>query len=262
MLTKKLVCPSCGVSLKVADSLPAGKVVKCPRCGDSLRVPGDANGYRSSKPAGARTRKAAQPDYDDDLDHDDEEEEERPVKRKKFRKKKKPASRTPLIVGLVMGGAVLVGVGIILAAVFWPKNKGTTVAENSSSKSESEKKPEAGRGPGAPPGRPGPSRPEIGSANPGGARQGLAPGQSGQPSQGSAGGPPEGGGRGGGGPGGRNRGPDLSTVGRDPNDTVDWLMAFIREPTSKKPRSRMPGFEGKISEADLRSLAEYLASLK
>jgi mono/diheme cytochrome c family protein len=39
-------------------------------------------------------------------------------------------------------------------------------------------------------------------------------------------------------------------------------MAFVREPTSKKPRSRMPGFDGKIAEADLRALAEYLASLK
>src|SRR5258708_354346 len=289
MLTKKLACPSCGVNLKVADSLPAGKLIKCPKCGDPLRVPGNTNGFRSSKTAGVRTRRAAETDFDDDLDEDFDD---RPVARKKFRKKKKQASRAPLIVGLVLGGVVFVGVGVILAAVFWPlKSKTATAADNNSSKSESDRKPVTGPGPGAAPGRPGPSGPQIASANPAGANPGGAPGPVGQTGQvgggsqdfavgkrvftqncarchsiGGAGGPAEGAGggpgRGGGGPGGKNRGPDLSTVGRDPAHTVDWLMAFIREPTSKKPRSRMPGFEGKIAEADLRALAEYLASLK
>jgi hypothetical protein len=44
--------------------------------------------------------------------------------------------------------------------------------------------------------------------------------------------------------------------------TVDWLTAFILEPSSKKPDAKMPAFEGKIEENDLRALAEYLASLK
>ena len=60
----------------------------------------------------------------------------------------------------------------------------------------------------------------------------------------------------------RPRGPDLSTVGRDPKHTVDWLVALIREPSSQKPNARMPSFEGKISPNELRELAQYLASLK
>jgi cbb3-type cytochrome oxidase cytochrome c subunit len=61
---------------------------------------------------------------------------------------------------------------------------------------------------------------------------------------------------------GRMRGPDLATVGSDPEHTVEWLMEYVQNPKSKKPEARMPGFEGKISEPDLRALAEYLASLK
>src|SRR5437867_4317522 len=33
-----------------------------------------------------------------------------------------------------------------------------------------------------------------------------------------------------GGPKGRNRGPDLGTVGRDPAHTVEWIMEHIRTP--------------------------------
>jgi len=51
-------------------------------------------------------------------------------------------------------------------------------------------------------------------------------------------------------------------TGRNPAHTVDWLMAFIRDPASQKPDSNMPGFEGRINDADLRALAEYLTSLK
>ena len=58
------------------------------------------------------------------------------------------------------------------------------------------------------------------------------------------------------------RGPDLGKVGQDSAHTVDWLKAYIRNPKSQKPESRMPGFEGKIKDEDLQSLAEYLASLK
>lgn len=69
----------------------------------------------------------------------------------------------------------------------------------------------------------------------------------------------------GGGPGlgmGRGRGPDLGKVGDDPAHTVEWFIAYIRNPKATKPDSRMPSFEGKIKEEELRTLAEYLASLK
>ena len=60
---------------------------------------------------------------------------------------------------------------------------------------------------------------------------------------------------------GRSRGPDLATVGRDTSHTVDWLKVQIRDPKSHKADARMPAFD-KINDEDLRSLAEYLASLK
>jgi hypothetical protein len=44
---------------------------------------------------------------------------------------------------------------------------------------------------------------------------------------------------------------------------VEWFIKFIKDPNSVKERSRgMPKFEGKISDDDLKTLAEYLASLK
>src|SRR5207249_34273 len=74
------------------------------------------------------------------------------------------------------------------------------------------------------------------------------------------GGPPGGMGPGGGMMGGR--GPDLGKAGRDPDHTVAWLMEYIKNPMSKKPEARMPPQEGRISDQDLKAVAEYLASLK
>jgi len=61
---------------------------------------------------------------------------------------------------------------------------------------------------------------------------------------------------------GAKRAPDLSHVGADSEHTPAWLTEFIKNPSSKKPGSRMPAFEGKISDADMASLTGYLASLK
>ena len=77
---------------------------------------------------------------------------------------------------------------------------------------------------------------------------------------GGPGGPP----RGPGGPGGPGRGgaPDLGKVGADPAHTTEWLSQYILNPQEVKPDSKMPKFEGKMSEDDLKNLVEYLASLK
>jgi cbb3-type cytochrome oxidase cytochrome c subunit len=61
---------------------------------------------------------------------------------------------------------------------------------------------------------------------------------------------------------GRNKGPDLAKVGADSTHTVEWLTEHVRNPKAHKPDSRMPSFGDKINPEDLRSLAEYLASLK
>ncbi|MGE5191155.1 MAG: c-type cytochrome [Deltaproteobacteria bacterium] len=105
-------------------------------------------------------------------------------------------------------------------------------------------------GPGGSPGGPGAGFPGPGGPQPGG------PGP---------GGPPPGG-RGPGAPFGPRgmmpRGPDLGKAGANPEHTVEWLMAFIKNPKAGKPQSRMPPFEGKLSEDDLKAIAEYLASFK
>jgi mono/diheme cytochrome c family protein len=103
-------------------------------------------------------------------------------------------------------------------------------------------------GPGGPPGGPG----GFGLGGPG------------------PGGPPPGGpGPGGPGPGGSGgprgmmpRGPDLAKTGAKPDHTVEWFVKFMQDPETVKPRSRMPKFDGKISDDDLNAVAEYLATLK
>lgn len=60
----------------------------------------------------------------------------------------------------------------------------------------------------------------------------------------------------------RRKGPDLAKVGMDPEHTPQWLVEYVKNPKAHKPDSKMPRFEGKISEQDLRALGEYLAGLK
>jgi mono/diheme cytochrome c family protein len=79
---------------------------------------------------------------------------------------------------------------------------------------------------------------------------GMPPGKEGPPMAGPAG-------KGWGG------GPSLAQVGKDPEHTIDWIMAHIRDPKAHKPQSRMPAFnDQRLNDADLRALAEFLASLK
>jgi cbb3-type cytochrome oxidase cytochrome c subunit len=58
------------------------------------------------------------------------------------------------------------------------------------------------------------------------------------------------------------RGPNLSKTGANPEHTAEWFVKFIKDPKSIKPQSRMPPFEGKLSDDDLGTLAEYLVGLK
>jgi mono/diheme cytochrome c family protein len=83
------------------------------------------------------------------------------------------------------------------------------------------------------------------------------PGPGGPP---MAGGPGPGG-PGPGGPGGpRGRGPNLARVGAEHNS--DWIAEHIRDPQAHKQNSRMPRFGDKLSAADIKAVADYLASLK
>ena len=57
-------------------------------------------------------------------------------------------------------------------------------------------------------------------------------------------------------------GPDLTRVGADPTHTPPWLVEHVKNPRAQHPSSRMPAFEGRISDQDLAALGAYLASLK
>jgi mono/diheme cytochrome c family protein len=85
----------------------------------------------------------------------------------------------------------------------------------------------------------------------------------GPPPNGPPPGPPPGDfGPGGPGPGGPPRGPNLSHIAQNPEHTQVWIADHIRDPKSHNPRSRMPSFEGKMTDEEINQIAEYLASLK
>jgi cytochrome c2 len=115
-------------------------------------------------------------------------------------------------------------------------------------------------GPGGPPGAGGP--PQAGSP-PG---TGEPPMPAGAPSAGGGGPPMAGGPPGPGGPGGfmgrMGRGPDLGKVAFDPAHTPEWLAEHVRNPKAHRPASRMPPYEGKINDDDMKVLVDFLASLK
>lgn len=65
-----------------------------------------------------------------------------------------------------------------------------------------------------------------------------------------------------GGPKGKMGGPNLSKVAADPAHTPEWLAEHVKNPRQHKPMSRMPKFEGKLSDEDIKSVVEYMSKLK
>ena len=62
---------------------------------------------------------------------------------------------------------------------------------------------------------------------------------------------------------GSSRGPNLSKIGSEPGRTAEYLAGFIRDPKSKDPGAKMmPGFNGTLTDEQIRALAEYLAAKK
>ncbi len=285
MVNEKAECPACSAVLKLPENRPTGKV-RCPKCRASFVLPAASPRRAPAKIANGQPRKAAPPPDDDveeeeiqekpkarkkaapppDDEDDEEEVREKPKTKKKrrFKKKEPERSKTPIIVGSLLGVLVLGGIGF---GVYWftsgKKAEPTPqVAQNTPS------------GPASMLGRRGPRM--GGQATPG--QEGDPPAA--EPSAPSA---PEGGTGGGSssefsvgkrvfaenctrchkinGAGG-NRGPDLTSAGRNPDHTADWLTDFIRNPKAVKAGSRMPSFGDKLDDAELRAVAEYLASLK
>jgi mono/diheme cytochrome c family protein len=62
---------------------------------------------------------------------------------------------------------------------------------------------------------------------------------------------------------GGSKGPDLTHIGSAKGMTKEWLADYIRDPNSKRPDQRtMPAFGDKMSDEQIRSLAEWLAAKK
>jgi mono/diheme cytochrome c family protein len=299
LLTKKVACPSCSVKLKVAETLPVGKVITCPKCGTKFPVPDDSGDIPITAPSLVEPRKsAAAPHHDERAERpirpsskkktsaskeEDEDQETRPKPRKRPKKSQEPSSNTPLILGLVIGGAVALLGGVILFMVMrLSGNKAEPIAANTPTSSRSVDTPpqsrpaptgpsmfaqrSSAREPEARPGASERSAPEVPPSEPSrpaGANFDLVATGQGVFQANNCSRCHSVGGGGGGGMRGRGlRGPDLSRVGAKPSRTVDWLAEQIRNPQSHRPDSRMPGYAGKISEDDIHALAVYLASLK
>ena len=67
-----------------------------------------------------------------------------------------------------------------------------------------------------------------------------------------------------GGPGiGGSRGPNLAKIGAEPGHTAEYLAAYIRDPKSAKPGAKlMPAFGDKLTDVQIKELAEWLAAKK
>jgi mono/diheme cytochrome c family protein len=65
----------------------------------------------------------------------------------------------------------------------------------------------------------------------------------------------------GGGAGARKgKAPDLSHAGTE--HAADWIAEHIRNPKAHEPGSKMPAFEGKLQQTEIKTLADYLAAQK
>jgi mono/diheme cytochrome c family protein len=58
---------------------------------------------------------------------------------------------------------------------------------------------------------------------------------------------------------GGSKAPDLTHVGAE--HAPQWLVEHVKDPKVHNPSSRMPAFQGKISDRDLLALGAYLSSL-
>jgi len=58
----------------------------------------------------------------------------------------------------------------------------------------------------------------------------------------------------------KGKGPELTTVGAK-HDRA-WIIEHVRNPRTHTPKTSMPPYEAKISDADMQALGDYLAGLK
>lgn len=127
MPTRKITCPSCEAGLRLSDTVPEGRSVKCPKCGGSFPVPGRAGDDVQEETAPHRpnspTVRAAAPRS---------APPQRTGKSKKHRKAVSEQSHGGLVFAVV-GGAILIVMGIVLAVVFTTSSGRSTQASGSES---------------------------------------------------------------------------------------------------------------------------------
>lgn len=268
MLSKSVSCPSCEASLKLTGTPPAGKKIRCPKCQTPFlpdveeeveevveAMPDEEEDDRPVRKARPRLadderpapRKARRP-----ADDDEDDEGDRPAPRKAKKKRPQPAGGSAaLAIGLVVAGLLVIGGGVTAAVVFWPKGASPPpVANNTPKTSTPEPEPKAKEG------EPAPKVAASGDSHAAGRKVYESLDCSRCHSVGGNSG-------GAGGKKGFGRIIDLSRTGADASKTVEWISEHIRNPKAHSPQSRMPSYnEGRISASDLRSLSEFLASLK
>jgi mono/diheme cytochrome c family protein len=61
---------------------------------------------------------------------------------------------------------------------------------------------------------------------------------------------------------GKSKAPDLTHVGTEADHTAEWIADHVRNPKGHKPSSKMPAFESKLKPEEIKSVAEFLKSLK
>jgi hypothetical protein len=104
-------CPECGATLKLAQTVAPGKKIKCPKCAAIVTVPGRQDeGIQEPVRRGPKPARTPAPDLADEEDDDYRPRGKRPKEEKSSR---------GLMLGLILGGAafVLIGVGVVLVLV-------------------------------------------------------------------------------------------------------------------------------------------------
>ena len=64
------------------------------------------------------------------------------------------------------------------------------------------------------------------------------------------------------GTGRKGKGPSLAHVAADLEHTAEWIAAHVRNPKAHEPSSKMPAFESKLKPEEIKSVADYLSTLK
>ena len=118
-------CPECNAKLNAPDSA-AGKTVTCPKCKEAMVIPEIEEEAEEEAAPPKRTKAEDKPVVKKKkavVEDDDDEEEERPRKKKKGKKKTAKSGLSPVLIGAIAGGVLLLGGGAFAAYWFGIREK-------------------------------------------------------------------------------------------------------------------------------------------